>query len=412
LSISGYIFFILISYENFVNFKKLYDHDSEFRSIKTYNKEIIQTNSKQVVWVVFDEFDPLIAFDYRVLKFLKNFEKFKETSFVGNRIYPPAKDTINSMPAQLMGLHTSGNVVDDSGKYFLKEKLTNKKIQFNYENSIFFLLKLKKLTSVIYSTPLNYCQYINITNCIYVGKKITLFDSSAILSGTVLFIKFINPFDKFSVLQKKLSKITNYKTLEFTNDKTLEFTNDNSLEIANNFLRSKDWENLNINFSNNYINDFDGRFLVNDQVLINTLNDNINLIFIHIYLPHLPATHAKKFLKINTSNYLEDYIVNLKMADLVLGSIIKTIEKKENIMLITSSDHWLRQKDRNTNNYYPALFIAKILGDNNAVEFNENSNLIYIKDIIFDYLNNEILNHADIKNKFNSRIDNTVPFIK
>ena len=53
-------------------------------------------------------------------------------------------------------------------------------------------------------------------------------------------------------------------------------------------------------------------------------------------------------------------MLNLKLTDIVLKKMLYIVDKIniEDKMLILSSDHWYRLRDRN--NPHPALFIAKI----------------------------------------------------
>jgi hypothetical protein len=102
------------------------------------------------------------------------------------------------------------------------------------------------------------------------------------------------------------------------------------------------------------------------------------------------------------------------MSDLILKSIFENIVqiKNKEVMLIASSDHWLREKDRNVNSYYPALLIAKIIKDDTKIEFNDETNLIYLGNLIHRYLKNEIFSHKEIEKFFYSNIDGTPPFIE
>ena len=89
-------------------------------------------------------------------------------------------------------------------------------------------------------------------------------------------------------------------------------------------------------------------------------------------------------------------MLNLKLSDIAIGKIISLIPDIDNTMIVIASDHWLRSKDKNPKNIYPAMFLAKIMNDNKKITINKNSSSIYIKELILKYLKSEINNHDDI----------------
>ena len=92
-------------------------------------------------------------------------------------------------------------------------------------------------------------------------------------------------------------------------------------------------------------------------------NLNKNLTFIHLFPPHTTGhgdlqggDFAQEIFKINTTLDgrgigLGSYVLNLKLADLLLNKILKNLkEVDKNLMIILSSDHWYRDKDKRTRN--------------------------------------------------------------
>ena len=139
LNISGYVFFvlfflpILIKEISSYSLKILTNRgNNEIKKTQTETSNILVNKGnfeKQVVWIIFDEFDPQIAFGTKYKKYLENFEKLRENSFYASRIYPPARNTVESMPAQLIGIHTDGNIVDSEGSLFVVDSKDKKKIE-------------------------------------------------------------------------------------------------------------------------------------------------------------------------------------------------------------------------------------------------------------------------------------------
>jgi hypothetical protein len=406
LNISGYVFFVL--FFSLILKKEIFSDNLSILTNRV-NNEIKKTQSetsnilvnkgnfeKQVVWIVFDEFDPQIAFDTKYKKYLENFEKLKENSFYASRIYPPAKDTIESMPAQLIGVHTDGNILDYDGSLFVVDSKNKKKIEFNYKNSLFYKLNEDKFSTAIQSSVINYCKYIGNYKC---QTSEPYKDQVNRLEILFAFFSHINPLQKITSFRRHIASI---------NEKDFIDDLDDSLLVEN-------LKDLDINFKNYIsIKKNDIKELIDIDKITNELNSGTNLIFIHIYLPHLPSTYSESIFNITPSNDLEKYIANLKLSDLILKSIFENILqiKNKEVMLITSSDHWLRKKDRNINNYYPALLIAKIIKDDTKIEFNDQTNLIYLGNLIHGYLKNQILSHEEIEKFFYSNIDGTRPYFR
>ena len=55
------------------------------------------------------------------------------------------------------------------------------------------------------------------------------------------------------------------------------------------------------------------------------------------------------------------------------------------------------------NSAYPALFIAKILGDNQKIELFEPDSGIHIQELVHRFLKKEISTHQDIKHFFEQK---------
>jgi hypothetical protein len=126
ITISGFIFFIINTFNHFYfknyNNKKISDERKELTTSNNTVQSFKNNYGKKVIWILFDEFDHQIAFNEKNINYLKNFEKFKNTSFFHKSLLPPARNTNDSVPAQLLGLHTNGHIVDSMGNYFLLTK--------------------------------------------------------------------------------------------------------------------------------------------------------------------------------------------------------------------------------------------------------------------------------------------------
>ena len=135
----GYIFFVIVIFRE-IRTNPYSNINSDFEGIK-FDYEIKEKNTieknRKVLWIIFDEFDPELAFDTsdKDFKFMNNFKELIKNSFFHSQMFPPAKDTIDSMPAQLVGIQTLGHYVKGN-TYFIKSDLNNEFVELNYQNTI------------------------------------------------------------------------------------------------------------------------------------------------------------------------------------------------------------------------------------------------------------------------------------
>ena len=126
----------------------------------------------------------------------------------------------------------------------------------------------------------------------------------------------------------------------------------------------------------------------------------------HIFLPHLGKegdNFSQKIFETNVSGYENQYLLNLKATDLVLGKILNNIDKlvDDKHLLILSSDHWFRNKDLTTDKSYPALLLLKISNENQYLLNNKKISSTSINEIIHHFLDSNV----DTHNKLNQLLN-------
>ena len=370
--ILGYVFFVIVLYD-FAS-RSLTSNYKENKIIPNYE------NNRKVLIVLFDEFDPGIAFNEKNLKFMNNFNSLIEQSFTHNKMYAPARQTIESVPSILLGKQTKG-FVTNGFKYFMKTN-DNELIEWNYKNSFFGKVHDMGINSAVISSvvyyceilgQLNYCKSINfepfgrfywftgISEIFSIVKKLKVFDR---LFAT-------NLFDK-----KEKSKINNYPEI----NKIDEYSFKKNIDI----------------------NDIDG----NNIIKINEINELIrkkenHLYFIHANIPHAPYDYAKNIFEIESKNDKFNYLLNLKLSDIALKKIIEIFKENLNdkYMYLFISDHWYRAREhKRGKNYYPSLFIAKMSDDDTKIQSFKNSSMYHIGDLIVNFFEGKVESNSDIKN--------------
>jgi hypothetical protein len=130
-----------------------------------------------------------------------------------------------------------------------------------------------------------------------------------------------------------------------------------------------------------------------------------DLTFVHLNVPHLSALYADATLHLPTSSDpLVEYAHNLVLADRILGGIIKDLEKqasRHELLLVVSSDHWLRRmwfRPNESEVSRPIPFIAWKVGDTGGIVLSQPLSTVHTAAMIIDYLNGTIGSQTDIAN--------------
>ena len=127
------------------------------------------------------------------------------------------------------------------------------------------------------------------------------------------------------------------------------------------------------------------------------------LTFVHLNLPHLPASYADKALHLPASRVpLEEYSRNLILADRVLGRIITLLERQSSekeLLLVVSTDHWLRNwsyGDPAPEVSRKVPFIAWKVGATQGEVLTHPLSTVHTASMILDYLDGKISSQSEI----------------
>jgi hypothetical protein len=350
----GIAFLLIVSY-------RLVDSNEAFH-IATWKSDVkyapTQANARKVIWIVFDEFDPEVAFSKKNLDDLPNFKFLMDGAVNHSKMYAPSNATIISIPSMLMGVPTYGN--NYKGVGILDVKTSEKTLlPFNYKNTIFQRLAEGKFNASILGYYHPYCELFQQTKC----QAFPMFQDFKWYSGIV------NAYASRGAL-KLFDKLFNVHYVSSSSVDSMAYITEKQLSLLSGFV----------------------------------LDENVDFSFIHLNVPHLPSNYAQEFFNVTSSsqfsNNLVNYKLNLRLADHSLGLILRDIDqiKDKKVLLILSSDHWFRAKDEGKVVSSPALFIAKINEDNQKISLTKSTSSIYIEEMVNKFLNNEISSHGDIQN--------------
>tara|TARA_B110000027_G_scaffold133969_1_gene164189 strand:- start:623 stop:2227 length:1605 start_codon:yes stop_codon:yes gene_type:complete len=373
IKITGVIIFIYFVYEFSIRYLESYKNYNNY-----FDKKISEniSNKKKILWVIFDEYDYNYAFENHLAENIKN---ISQTSVSSSNALPPGPNTIVTMPATLMNVVPKG--VGSNDKFMFIVDRNNKEKEFKYENTIFKKLDEVSLKYQIFSSMIPYCSILNIKkNC---KEKL-----SEWYRGIIFEYSLIN----------KMFTFTNYSKNYFSGSKKKITTEK--------IINSKLIKNI------DHSESIDGHKNFNYNDLKEVLKKDINFIFMHLYLPHLPAQYAmsKYDLNLEEEDHLKKYYLNLKISDLVIKNIFEILEKnideknKEEMMVIFSSDHWYRFGPDRKRSYdkdkkaYPVIFLSKVLSDQENFDISKKINLLSIHDLILNFFEGRINSNKEINN--------------
>jgi len=319
---------------------------SNVNADQTVNASVIE-KKRRVVWVVFDETDYRRAFGDESLNAdsLVNFKKLMTRSAFATNANSPASATLYSIPALLMGTPISGQGLRIDKASNLWVESNGKWIPFSEETSIFGSLASSDRKASVLGFFHPYCKIFLLARCDSFTWPEVGGPFAAIWSNIPVFAASAlgHPDPWVSITEKTLQLLPQY--------------------------------------------------LARDDALT----------YIHLNIPHLPASYADRYLHLAPSGApLTEYSRNLLLSDHILGAILDQLEaekERHEVLLVVSTDHWLRNRWYRANSpevSRPILFSAWKVGETHGVVLAEPVSTVNTASMILRYLDGTLTTEADI----------------
>ncbi len=297
---------------------------------------------RRVVWVVFDEFDPEIAFDPagQIVSLLPELTRLRAESLTMTQAASPSNSTDVSLPAMLMGVPAVAGINFSGPGEAALSSVDGRSFRFITENTVFGRLPGGAGEGAILGFYHPYCQVLSVGRC----------DSFSANMGTRWFDGLAN------LVPKRLSGILDAMT-EITTKQ--------------------------INLLPGYLAD-----------------DSKALTLLHLNIPHLPAHYAKQYFGLESA---DAYQLNLQMVDIVVGRILRELERssaRQQQLLILSSDHWYRMNRAQTP--HPTLLIIKLSNDQQHMTMETPVSTYHLANLVIEYLDGHLQSHQEIKNWYST----------
>jgi hypothetical protein len=304
--------------------------------------------TRRVVWVLFDEtdFGRVFAPDVGSRIELKNFDFLARASVFATRANSPASATLYSVPALLTGVPLGGKGVriDRQGRLAL-ERPDGSMVPFGEDTSIFGVLRSRGEQASVLGFLHPYCKIFVLSRCeSFIWPEV----------GTIGAAMTVNVPDG----------------------------------IARRLRGSDYWADI-----------------TRDQLaqLPSYISGDEALTFVHLNVPHLPAAFADARLNLPPDpNPLTEYDRNLRLSDEILGQIIEGMRAqldRHELLLIVSTDHWLRNRWYRANEREvsrPIPLIMWKVGDTQGIMLTQPISTVQTSRMILDFLHGDISDQNEV----------------
>lgn len=324
-------------------------------------------SAKRIVWLIFDELDQQLTFDKRPSSVqLPELDRLRKESFYTTSAFPPAGETIKSLPSLISGELIRDAEPDGPGNLILTLEKNGQKTSWSSLPNVFSEAQRLGTSTALIGWHHPYCRVLhnNLNLCSWQSSN--AFDVRS--RGSFLQKSYLQWRDIVIQLPLLSKIIERFDPLE------MEY-------FVNSYLRILD----------------DARSAV--------VNPELGLIMVHWTIPHNPFIYnrlSKQFVndeKMNDDSYLD----NLALVDKTLGQLRDDLEKSglwENTTLIVSSDHWRRQRDffnpENLDIDYKIPFMIKLSGPPRSYIYSKPINTVVSKNLILELLRGHLASHEDL----------------
>lgn len=307
---------------------------------------IMEENSlPKILWLIFDGMDYRIAFlDKPYNLEMPEFDRLQRQSFTALNAYPPAKETISSMPALIDGRMISYSGIGGFDKLRIRYTDSNEIIDWGSQPNVFSRAKELKATTAFVGEYLPYSRII--------GKDISFCDwfqfyPQYTSSGSV----FANMYQQLRMLL---------------------------IGPARHYIQRKEAYLGVQNYTKRLVSSF-----------------NYNLIMIHNPIPHYPYFYQQPWWDDRSP---QGYTNALKLVDLSLGEIRRIMEEQgtwDQTNIIISADHGqhIRYDGREE---LRVPFIVKLANQKDPIAYESAFNTVITQELVLAILRREISTPNDL----------------
>jgi Type I phosphodiesterase / nucleotide pyrophosphatase len=346
-------------------------------------------SGRRILWVVFDEMDFRLSFVKRPPTLeLPEFDRLRNESIFASSAYPPAGDTVLSLPALISGRLISWSHRTGPNELMLTFGDNNQKSAWSAQPNVFSQARARGYNTALAGWYHPYCRII--------GTTLT---KCAWETANILFL----PEKKIASLISHPDATIGTSMLRLGESVLLP----DSIRV---FLFGDDGRSWRTDDLSSYLN-------IQRRAVAMATDPDLHLILVHYPIPHPPAIYdrSKHDFSLNSNS---GYLDNLALADRALAELRHEMENAglwESTSVLISSDHGLRARrvwrdhqvwDPSFTKEDPAVlntledervpFILKLAGERNGLNYEPPFNTVLSANMLLALLFGEISHKEDV----------------
>ncbi|MBZ5653498.1 MAG: sulfatase-like hydrolase/transferase [Acidobacteriia bacterium] len=312
-----------------------------------------QPRHARVLWIIFDEWDYRLTFVDRPAGLaFPAFDRFRAGAFHATHAYPPAGETLRSIPALMAGrfvITSKPNGVKELDLTYAGEP---KPIVWGPEETLFSSARRAGINSAVAGWYIPYCRVLG--------------SSLAECTWEELVVQRNSMGDTFSdILPNQARSLLETNLLSVCGQ---------SLPTAR---ESRLYQSM----------------LARAEQLAQ--DPSLGLVFVHMPVTHVPYFYDHTTKRPTLKNSLvAGYRDSLELADRTFAALRRTMERAgtwENTAILLTADHWFRQSaslDGKVDHRVP--YLLKLAGQNEGVRYDSPFNTVLTHDLLLRLLRNEL----------------------
>jgi hypothetical protein len=316
-----------------------------------------------LVWILFDMWDEALTFPERPAGLsLPELDRFQSLAFRAKRAYPPSLWTIVAVPSMLTGKTFIASSSQLTTEVMLTYDRGQPPVALTSQSTVFSEARRRKFNIGIVGWFIQYCRlFPECTECSWYSPM-GLFGRE----------EFEQPPSIFPMMALIATRQIKKIPLVYRLGLDLDLPVQKQLHAAS-------------------------YYQIHHDMLQTIANPCLNLVFVHMNVPHLPAIYdAARDAISNTSR--ATYAGNLLLVDHTLGDIRKTLEKAgmwDASTILLTADHPLRSDPRFAKNHR-VPYLLKMPGETKGIVYETPMNTVVTKDLLLAILDREVTTQQQV----------------
>lgn len=268
-------------------------------------------DANRVIWIIFDELDQKLVFDARPDRIhLPEFDRLRAESIYADHVRSPAWDTLEAIPSLLMGRIVS-ETAPVTSDLRVKLKDGGEWVDFKSEPNVFSQARAAGFNTAVAGNHHPYCRILgsSSSDCAWAAKG----------SDVMAVKRFLGPQTPFYVALY----LAEWQACQIPILQQLRW-----ISAAPQLARI--WQKDDI---------ADAQFVTGNALRM-LGNRNLNLVFLHFPVPHMPGIWNLEKQSFTTGD--SNYIDNLQLCDKLLGEMRRVLEQTgdwDRSTILVSGDH-------------------------------------------------------------------------